>query len=964
MSLPVVTFENTSASAQTNVPVAFAQVFAKGDLPAGSFVRLVAPDSSIVPCQMDVKKAHPDGSIRHVLLAAIIPSLPASALVNYRIEIATSRPTGTAPMPVDFPGLNAIATIVDNGTDVAGPNAGTVYTADAKDRLAFGTYRTWRSGPICSEWVLRVPLVTSAGVRHPDLHARFEILAFKGQMRARVHCIIENSWVKPKATPSGTTPWEPVSLLPFVYSPKLTIGGTVVYARAVNGSHRARLTGAPSTYDGAKTGLLNDGTTYTAAVTIDGVSKPISLVGSANQTYGQLYANVTPQLGGLGVCERDISNLGLRIRSKTTGAGSSAVINDYGTLFPALGHPTPYRPIRGDEHIHTPGQRWVLTYWWGVEPPVHIRHDAAYLCASYALPNYDLSIVPNQGAIDARWNEISANSDLAQNGIQKQYMPDTGGTPGIAILPEWQAMWVISQSKKAKDTMLLQAKLMGSWSVIRREFDTDDPVSFKKWPYASYARTAGDSRNYATGLNEAFLSATNYPTHLPPAGSFFADLAHHPDFNFIPYLVTGDHIYMEGMLFYHTYVSQCLNPHPVYRDGARCLWKAESQVRGKAWAMRTAVHAAYLIPDTHSLKEETEYIIAQNIEYLISTYATPGAPQNNMFGLMQGMDYKHNGVPGISTGSFMEEFFCQATGRAIELGHTGLLPMLKYKALHVTGRLTSSPDFCWQYAFVYVLRYKDTATSPFYTSWKEVYQNTADAAVLAAQCGSPEMAKALGTVQNGFTGYPTLTQGYPANAQPGIAYCATYNMPKADDAWQVFINAATKPDYQYGNQFAIVPREITEEPFQVQVFRAGNNGLGGPISATVSGMAVFDDINPAEASEGSEEFRIEYVRNTHPTKTIYDAVLWLSSNTPSLDTAIEVGRGTSAINGVEQTLANEKTAPVGVTFVAASTKETGVYLGDLPPNAFVSVCYRRTTLAGAVKRDADNSTRTIEGMIE
>jgi hypothetical protein len=43
-------------------------------------------------------------------------------------------------------------------------------------------------------------------------------------------------------------------------------------------------------------------------------------------------------------------------------------------------------------------------------------------------------------------------------------------------------------------------------------------------------------------------------------------------------------------------------------------------------------------------------------------------------------------------------------------------------------------------------------------------------------------------------------------------------------------------------------------------------------------------------------------------------VVWISSNTPASDTQIAIGVGTAAVNGTEQTVANESTAPSGVTF--------------------------------------------------
>ena len=50
-----------------------------------------------------------------------------------------------------------------------------------------------------------------------------------------------------------------------------------------------------------------------------------------------------------------------------------------------------------------------------------------------------------------------------------------------------------------------------------------------------------------------------------------------------------------------------------------------------------------------------------------------------------------------------------------------------------------------------------------------------------------------------------------------------------------------------------------------------------------------------------------------------NSVIWIASNTPSADTTIEIALGSSAINGTEQTIANENTAPTGVTFSAPSS---------------------------------------------
>ena len=68
------------------------------------------------------------------------------------------------------------------------------------------------------------------------------------------------------------------------------------------------------------------------------------------------------------------------------------------------------------------------------------------------------------------------------------------------------------------------------------------------------------------------------------------------------------------------------------------------------------------------------------------------------------------------------------------------------------------------------------------------------------------------------------------------------------------------------------------------------------------------------------EYRCFYVHNAmHATLTMQNSVIWIQSNTTSADTSIEIALGSSAVNGTEQTIANENTAPTGVTFSAPSS---------------------------------------------
>ena len=132
---------------------------------------------------------------------------------------------------------------------------------------------------------------------------------------------------------------------------------------------------------------------------------------------------------------------------------------------------------------------------------------------------------------------------------------------------------------------------------------------------------------------------------------------------------------------------------------------------------------------------------------------------------------------------------------------------------------------------------------------------------------------------------------------------------------------------------------------------SGDAALGGVISSNAVSTALnalFDAKSSAEATAGRTEYRCFYVRNGHGTLTALGTKLWINANTPGSDTTFEIGLGTSAINGTEQTVANETTAPAGVTFSAAANEAAALAIGDLAPGETKAIWVKLIVTAGAV----------------
>ena len=200
-----------SSSRQTHVPVTFGQIFRDGDVPRGA--SLVATiDGRPITLQVDPKASNPDGSLRHAVLTAMVPSLDGGAKVPIVLSSQASAPTGAAPITL----AQLLATGYDAKASLS--SKGKRYTVSARELLqaagaahsckAWGkTCNVWLSGPLAAEWVVNGPLTTADGAH---LSIYFSVRAYAGPAPGtvgpiRTDIIVENSDAfAPQAQPQYT----------------------------------------------------------------------------------------------------------------------------------------------------------------------------------------------------------------------------------------------------------------------------------------------------------------------------------------------------------------------------------------------------------------------------------------------------------------------------------------------------------------------------------------------------------------------------------------------------------------------------------------------------------------------------------------------------------------------------------------------------------------------------------------
>lgn len=447
--------------------------------------------------------------------------------------------------------------------------------------------------------------------------------------------------------------------------------------------------------------------------------------------------------------------------------------------------------------VHRRQARWRKAFWWGEDPKVDVQHDVAYLLSTGAVPHFDPSLVPSEQALanlDTQYASVAYQP--MGIGLANPYMPATGGRPDIGPLPQWDALYLLSQDARARRATLGTADGGGSWSIHYRDRTTDHPVSLVDHPYMTLLGNPGDAVNPMTNKSDAFPAcggdcSTPY-TH---------DSPHQPALAYLPYLLTGDRFYLEELQFWANF--NMLQHNPYYRDFEKGLFKPD-QARGQGWSLRTLGQAAYITPDADPMKKYFADRVGYNVAWYSKTYVQD-TQANELGYLSNGYSVNDDGT----VAPWMDDFFTWSVGYLVELGFEDARPLLAYKSKFQVGRMVD-PGYCWIFASVYHLVVKDTTTNTFYHTFADAYEATltqqGQQALSSMPCGGPEMAAALSLKEGEMVGYSSSTEGYPSNFQPALAVAVESKIPGAKEAWDKFMARSVKPDYSAEPQFAVVPR--------------------------------------------------------------------------------------------------------------------------------------------------------------
>lgn len=422
--------------------------------------------------------------------------------------------------------------------------------------------------------------------------------------------------------------------------------------------------------------------------------------------------------------------------------------------------------------------RWHKVLWTGAsaEPKARVRHNMPYFMASKAIWNYDLNITIPETVISSYYSQYTqAKANQASLGpmanlFMTTYFPTTGGRAEIGPVPQWTAMYLVSQDERLKEVMLAHADVASSVPVHYRDESSGQPLDLDRYP------------NVSTLLG---TSQPALPTLANATTIWVPDTAHQGSYAYVPYMVTGDAFFQEELMFWAAWNLTSMSPG--YRSyGQGLLW--EDQVRGQAWTMRALGDASRIIPDSHPMKPYFQKRLSNNLEWFYQNWVASPATDVSPMGSPVN-PYATNQV-----GPWQNDFWAIVMAQHAEADEPRAKELVNWVSRLGVGRfLNESQGFCLAKAAAYYLQMKNSNNN-WITTWSEL-----------AQVNFPGVNC---TAALEYDGYPAWAGGYAANARAMLAATANAGVQNAASTYTLWKSKTPLMDSDFSNNptWAIVPR--------------------------------------------------------------------------------------------------------------------------------------------------------------
>ena len=552
--------------------------------PSTSAIRILDADgTTVLDCQEDNRSSDLNSEVRGVMVTAMLPTLTALQARQLTVQkVATTSPaTGT-----DITTAEVVAAAASDCVATVDHNNGTTYTASMNDALAGSAWTNkttvandgkWRTGGgLVTEWICSAPFKNGGTSAPNDLRFWLSVSAYKAQRTAvsgpnpiigvkikywvsksyaQVSSGYSNDWFDlTVAAGSNTQSW--VGSTP---SKTLTLGA--------NGGNGTITTATVNT----------GGTTFTAnsvgMVIGDGTSAAV-ICGYVSAD--QVYVRLMSAMSGTTITSGNWRIYGLGLEY---GADLPQQEIWYGGLTISA------RPIDS-----TLGEAWNAGAGTG-GPFTYLKACNVILPYTTAVADITNSVtqINSCGTNPNGWILSSGGSGLAYAGDIYMYMPGTGGRDDIAPMPGQFVGGLIKNEANGKRKIFENAARRGCIPINWKDQNTGKPMLLNNGTnYVSDKAWSGTLLPTASSYNSSGICEQFTP--------WAAQIAHHPDLEYLAWLLTGDFYWVDKRQSTIFWAWAANNPN-YYGSGISRLACTSSELRGNMWNFRDLGLGIMMIPD-------------------------------------------------------------------------------------------------------------------------------------------------------------------------------------------------------------------------------------------------------------------------------------------------------------------------------------------------------------------------------
>ena len=459
-----------------------------------------------------------------------------------------------------------------------------------------------------------------------------------------------------------------------------------------------------------------------------------------------------------------------------------------------------------DDVLHHRNSTWHKQIYSDGEPKQHLIRDVDYLIKAGAFPSYDTKIGVQEITPIARssscvgienYNILCENEGdgadfkLFDFGLYERYMPGEGGRDDLGFSPRWVVNYLMSQDERAEKLMMAQADIAGHIPWYFRDNATGEAVSIddhnslsliygRRLPYSTQDRPGGELDDLTDG--------------------WVVDAAHQPEPFYVPYLISGDRYYLDGLKMQANWNLLAEN-YRLRGESEGIVYFGE--VRATAWALRTIGNAAWIVPDEDSTKPYFEEKLSNNIEFLIDRFLGLNGQYDDA-GMLEGyLEYRL-----AKTSPWMEDFVAQVFSVFAARGVEGAADIVDWQMNYLAGRFTSED---LGHPGIYGTAYKnrvsdldgfvprsseDIGYEGYFTTWEELFTGTFGP---EGELADSPWFVSLPDDQD-FVGAPYYEPGgqsYAAIARGTMAAALSVNSDNADvaEAYILLVGGTEEADY-------------------------------------------------------------------------------------------------------------------------------------------------------------------------